>query len=179
YQSVLALKSGQYVTGGNSSNQSNGNIELRQLDQFGSTVWFNKNTSTHNLVTSMLRLPGNGFYLGGSYIRFNNFSFMRTDSLGNLLWSKDYSWSMNDRFWDMKFARNGDIVGVGTTSYPVGPWHIKVMRVNQQGDSLNGKQLIVTGPSRYEGMDPNFNSITALTDGGFLITAYTDTATAT
>jgi hypothetical protein len=127
----------------------------------------------------MLALPNKSMFLGGWGDRFKNFSFMRTDSLGNLLWNKDYSWHINDRFIDMKFARNGDVIGAGNTPSLAGPYHIKLMRVSQQGDSLDAKQLIVTNPNRNESMSPNVNSITALSDGGFLLTAATDTTTAT
>ncbi|MBK0403402.1 T9SS type A sorting domain-containing protein [Adhaeribacter sp. BT258] len=55
---------------------------------------------------------------------------------------------------------------------------MKLIHLNQNGDSLKSKQFVVNGFNRKESMIGNFNSITPLSDGGFLITATTDTVNA-
>jgi hypothetical protein len=56
-------------------------------------------------------------------------------------------------------------------------WKLRLLLMNQNGDSLKGKELVVRGQT--EGMYDNLNTVTPLSDGGYLITSYTDTVSST
>jgi hypothetical protein len=175
---IQTLPGNNFISGGNIEISGNVAMSLQRINIGGSTVWAKNYTATPSMVTSILVLPNKDLIIGGGY-GVKNFTFTRTDSLGNVKWNKGYSWGIfNEAIMDMKFTKTGNILAAGITDKPVGPAHIKLMLVNQNGDSLLGRQLIVTDSSRTETMNDSFSSVTPLSDGGFLVTAAVDTVTA-
>jgi hypothetical protein len=92
---------------------------------------------------------------------------------------KGYERSVQDDLLDMQPTASGNIIVVGTTSNPVGPRHLKLMLLNQNGDSLLGKNLVVTCAACFESMTAGVGDVLPLSDGGFLINADVDTIVGT
>jgi hypothetical protein len=175
--SLLTLPSGGFIAGGNVLKNNIRATTLNRLNANGLTQWTHNQNSAQNLTTTILPMPGKDLLLGGWYSQ-KDFAITRTDSLGVVKWSKGYPWGgSNEYLLDLKYTPKGNIIAAGITDKPFGPWHLKLMLLNQNGDSLKGKQLIINSINGEEGMDANFNSITPLSDGGYLLTANLDTAT--
>lgn len=176
FLSIQALNNGDIVTGANYGVQQMG-ITMKKISSIGTTIFSKNFTSTPSMVNSILALPGKDILLGGGYGP-KLFAFTRTDSLGNVKWSKGYAWnSYTDALMDMKFNKSAQIIAAGITDNPVGPVHIKLMLLNQNGDSLLGRQLVLTDSNRTESMFYNYSSVTPISTGGYLITGGVDTIT--
>ncbi|MBK0402238.1 T9SS type A sorting domain-containing protein [Adhaeribacter sp. BT258] len=123
----------------------------------------------------ILLAPDSGYYLGGNNIiagKNNRFTLGRTDSLGNLKWRKGYAWSNGDFLADMQHTLNGNIIMYGITG---ASQRLKLLLVNQQGDSVLGRILSIIGSNRVERVSSAISSVTPLLDGGFLLAAEIDT----
>ncbi|GAB2963831.1 hypothetical protein GCM10027048_36260 [Hymenobacter coalescens] len=88
--------------------------------------------------------------------------------MGNLLWAKAYGWNGGDFIADLKFTRQGNILMMGVAASGL-DWDLKLLLVNQQGDSLNALHYAPLGPGRTVGSALAANSLFPLTDGGFLV----------
>ncbi|HYH55207.1 MAG TPA: hypothetical protein VD772_01265, partial [Anseongella sp.] len=154
---------------------------LHKFDRNGQPLWTQvnyDNIGTGNAPSATLNMADKGFLLGGVFV-FNGqskgFAVARTDSSGNILWKKKYTQSMLDDLIDMQYMANGNIIAVGTSDIPTGPRHLRLMLLDQNGDSLKGTQLIVNCITCYESMYSDLGSVTATADGGAIITAAIDT----
>lgn len=153
---------------------------LQYYDSNGQLQWtmpyaMNAFDTGHLLLTA----PDSGYFLGGKNIingKNRRFTLGRTDSLGNLKWRKGYDWGNSDFFSDMQHTRNGNIVMYGVTITGMDPQRLKLLLVNQNGDSVLGRKLTIVGnPNRNERMTAGFCGVTPLSDGGFLLAAEIDT----
>jgi hypothetical protein len=151
---------------------------LQKFDLNGQLLWSKSYNARADVARAVIPLNNGGYMLGGFGLDPNidrGFSILRTDSQGNMVAWRNYDWSEYDMFNTMRLAQNGNIIAAGVTKYPNSNYHLKLMLLNQNGDSLKGAQLIVTNPARLEGTRNPDNSILSLTDGGFLITGSLDT----
>ena len=168
-----------YTTKRYTSPTASGTI-LQKYDVHGRLQWtmpyaMNAFDTGHLLLSA----PDSGYFLGGENIisgKNRRFALGRTDSLGNLKWRKGYDWSNNDFLSDMQHTRNGNIVMYGNSG---APQRLKLLLVNQNGDSVLGRKLTIIGsPNRNERIMAGFCGITPLSDGGFLMAAEIDTSAA-
>ena len=136
-------------------------------------------TNSFDVGHSLLTAPDSGYYLGGKAIitgKNRRFALSRTDSLGNLKWRKSYDWNLNDFYSDMQHTLNGNIIMYGITEVPQ---RLKLLIVNQQGDSVLGRKLTIIGsPTRNERILSASCGVTPLSDGGFAMAAEIDTSVA-
>jgi hypothetical protein len=155
-------------------------IQLQKLRANGSIQWTQQFTNALGGGLNIELMPDKGYMLGGAYGLNKYISFIRIDSLGNILWSKDYSRNGKDSFTQMTAGANGNFLAIGMTSYPYPMAHIKAVLVNSNGDSIKALQLIVNGFNRRETVSPNgVGGVIGLSDGGFLINASVDTTLST
>ena len=159
---------------------------MQKLDSQGQVLWTNiqfSNSNPGNAVSAAVPLAGNGFLLGGGFtlngLVGRSFSVARTDTSGNLLSAKTYERSVQDNLVDMQPTATGNIIAVGTTSNPIGPRHLKLLLLNQNGDSLLGNNLVVRCATCFESMTAGVGDVLPLSDGGFLINASVDTTVGT
>jgi hypothetical protein len=155
-------------------------IQLQKLRSNGSIQWTKQLTNAIGAGLNIELMPDKGYMLGGAYGQNKYISFTQTDSLGNFLWSKDYSRNGNDPFTQMVSSANGNFLAIGMTSYPYPKEHIKAVLVDPNGDSIKALQLIINGFNRRESVSPNgVGGVIGLSDGGFLINASVDTTLST
>ena len=149
---------------------------LQKFDKNGNLQWTKPYAvNTFDTGQRLLTSPDSGYFLGGRTIIGGNnrrFTLARTDSLGNVKWRRKYDWSNNDFFSDIQHTLNGNIIMYGNSG---GPERLKLLLVNQQGDSVLGRAITVIGGNRAERMFSDFCSIIPLTDGGFVMAAEIDT----
>ncbi|GAB3830453.1 T9SS type A sorting domain-containing protein [Hymenobacter jeollabukensis] len=104
---------------------------------------------------------------------------LKTDTAGTVLWRKNYGWSVTDFNLDMQFTRQGHLLLYGFTgNYATGTVELKLLLLNQQGDSLRGLHYAPLGPGRDVAPPGEWqnSSLLPLSDGGFLCTMAVDSA---
>lgn len=160
------------------TNSISSGLLMQKLTSAGAISWSRNNyfNLTTNVPSSILVMPDRGFLLCG-HIQNISGMLLRTDSLGNTQWLKNYTRSNWDGVSHLQFTKQGKIAAYGATDVPAGPRHHYMLLLNQNGDSLNGKQLILTIPNRFESLYAHYNSLLPLSGGGFLYTGYVDTVT--
>jgi hypothetical protein len=111
------------------------------------------------------------------------FKLLRTDTAGAILWQKNYGVGLNDFITGMRYTADGNIVLAGQSSTgPNNDLRLRLLLVNQQGDSLAGLQYA------YPLAAPNGNvrankatedRLLAMRNGHFILLAEFDTTGAT
>ena len=136
------------------------------------------NFNTYEFGNLLQNSPDGGYFLGGQGGVPNKqspFSLLKADSIGNIKWQKDLSWSAAEAFVDMKYTSSGDLITAGFTYDANLVRHIKLMLVNQNGDSILGRVIPTVNSIQNEIMQYTYGSVTPLTNGGFLVTSQVDT----
>ena len=145
---------------------------LSKYDNQGSLLWRNgHDVEGEEQFNSVIETFDKGFILTGWRISaFNNgidLWLVRTDSIGDTLWTKSYGGSDTDVGYDLiQTADNGFIVTGYTRSYGAGNKDLWVIRTDSLGDSL------WTRTYGGEGIDEGY-SILQTEDGGYIISGNT------
>jgi hypothetical protein len=182
YQALGSTADGKFYFAAPSKHPQIGAVTglyLQKLSAAGQTLLSQNNyfNNTTNVPTSLVGLPDKSVVVGGGF-QNKSYSLICVDSAGNFKWQKDYTRSGYDILTDMQLTPNGNIITAGMTAKPVGPSHFKLLLLGQNGDSILGKQVITGGLNQFEGMYSDVNSITPLSNGGFLLTGIIDTVSA-
>ncbi len=161
------------------SNLSGTASVLQRFDKDGNMLWANQqNLSQWERGFHLLNsFSDKGYFVGGETEiagKRGFFTLGRTDSLGNLKWVKKYDWDTDEFLANINHTRDGNIIMFGSTNAGS---RIKLVKVNLQGDSLVGNTLNILNTTRREVPYGASNTITPLSDGGYLITAEVDTFT--
>lgn len=162
----------------NPTNNTSSGLYMQKLTSSGTIAWARNNyfNNTANVPSSVLVMPDKGFLFCGYFQNING-SLLRTDSIGNTKWLRNHSPSSWGGLSHLQFTKQGKIAAYGAIDVPFGPGHHYMMILNQNGDSLKGKQLVLTTANRFESLYAHYNSLLPLSDGGFLYTGYVDTIT--
>jgi hypothetical protein len=169
---VRALSNGGFLMGGQSANGANGFDQfLIRTDDSGNVLWTKKfgTAGTDNIES--IEVGNNCFYLSGGTsgagMGGDDGYVVKTDTLGNVIWSKTYGGSFPDDFHTIQITGDGGLVMAGTTSStgPLQP-NMWLMRTNADGDSLW---------SNTYGGDNHDHGYSAIqtSDGGFAIVGHT------
>jgi hypothetical protein len=152
---------------------------LQKFDLNGQLLWSKSYDARGEYATSVVALKNGGYMFGGyglDPIQDKSWAIVCTDAQGNLVSRRNYEWGSFDFFANMELTHNGNIIASGNIGVASNPKsRLKLMLLNQNGDSLKGNLLMVTDTSHYEVTRPSSNAVLSLTDGGFLVTGYIDT----
>jgi len=126
---------------------TNARIFLLKLNHYGDSVWMktyttgNKEFSTGHVVVPS---TDNGFLIAGYYnpIGTDQLFLIKTNSLGDTLWTKKYDCIYNSGFLSATTIKSGGYVVAGTAA-STELWHSKVclLRINEMGDTLWTKKI--------------------------------------
>jgi hypothetical protein len=153
----------------------NWNMHLLKTDSLGNLLWA-RNYSESTCASqgfSVQLTADNGFVIAGfisDCLNTNDedFYLVKTDSIGNLLWSKRYGESKRNRAYSVSctFDKGFIITGIGNWDPSIPSGSIYLVRTDSIGDTVWTK--------RYGGtaIDEGFSVIQTL-DGGFVLTGYT------
>ncbi|MBF9221816.1 T9SS type A sorting domain-containing protein [Hymenobacter sp. BT662] len=140
---------------------------------------------SNDYSTDILAAP-NGYFIsaqvGNRAIR-KLFRLLRTDTAGAILWQRNYGVGVNDFITGMRYTADGNLVLAGQSSAgPNNDLRLRLLLVNQQGDSLAGLQYAYppsapTGNVRANGAFED--RLLALRNGHFALLAEFDTTGAT
>ena len=121
---------------------------LMKLDMQGDSLWLKRYGSTENdWGYSLTQSLDGGFVCGGW--TFNTIDpnyadawVFKTDSLGNLLWEKQFdNYGLQDNFDKVIITPDGNIVCAGVTVIDAVTGLDYVVKLNQQGDTIWTKQF--------------------------------------
>ncbi len=140
-----------------------------------SQVTFQKTfgSTSDDYCFSVIQNTNKGFVLAGYTSGYgagtNDFYVTKTDSSGNLIWSKTYGGTRDDEAYSIKqTADGGYIIGGYSKSFGVLNYDSYLVKLNGNGDTLWAKT--------YGGVNDEYaNSVQQTTDGGYILAGYTTT----
>jgi hypothetical protein len=171
---VIAVNGGFAVTGGVSYGAGMYDMFLMRTDTAGNPLWAHTYGGTNNETGLTIQyLPDGGYAVAGNTRSFGlgNYDvyFVRTDSMGNMLWNRTYGTSSSDECVDMKITPDNGFI-LGGESYAFGPGgdaEAFLLKI----DSVGNTQWL---RSYGGGYDEFIYSVICTSDGGYLFAGGTD-----
>ncbi|MBK6642762.1 MAG: T9SS type A sorting domain-containing protein [Bacteroidetes bacterium] len=147
-------------------------VYLIKVDSVGNLQWSKTYGGTnYDLRNSVRQTYDGGYILAGQTLSFGaggDLFLIKTDSVGNLLWSKTYGGPGNEYGSEIQITSDSGYVIVGyTSSFGAGSYDIYLIRTDEVGDTLWTKAY---GGIGFESM----GSVQQLNDNGYIISGSTD-----
>jgi hypothetical protein len=194
---VQQTSDGGYILGGYSDSQANGDKTqtsrgfndywIVKTDSLGNKIWDKRYGGANDDLLNALNQTADGGYIlagySGSGISgdktqanrgYHDYWIVRTDSIGTVLWDKDFGGTDYDFLTNLLITNDGGFLLGGSSSSPAGPdktqnvwgandiWLVKT-------DSLGNKQW----DTDYGGVDyDQVNSFCKTSDGGYMLGCY-------
>jgi len=163
---------GYVITGYHTIGGIDDDVWLIKIDSLGDTVW----TKTYGTNGGMdfgfhvkQTLDGGYIVVGGKYgVGYSDMWLLKTDALGDTLWTKTYGGSDYDYGNSIAQMPDSGYVVVGTT-VSIGPWlgDIWLLKTNTLGDTLWTKT--------FGGSDDDYSAAVELVDeSGFIVLGMTN-----
>ncbi|MDD2889289.1 MAG: T9SS type A sorting domain-containing protein [bacterium] len=112
-------------------------------------------------------IVGNIYYSDSSSYKRNNVLLIKTDSLGDTLWTRSFGWTGQDEGNSVQQTKDGGYIIVGrTTSFKASLGDVWLIKTDSLGDTLWTK--VYGGGYAHTG-----NSVQQTKDGGYIIIGYT------
>lgn len=174
---ILQTNDGGYIVAGHTSSFGAGatDVYLMKLNNSGDTVWTKTyggtnsegNTSWKEVIQ---QTKDKGYIIGATTTSFGaggaDAYLVKTDSLGNIQWSKSYGGSQTEVLYDVKEVSGGGYIFTAVSNSFGGINDFYVVRTDINGDTLWTKT--------YGGANAEVpGSIEEKTDKGFIIAGYT------
>lgn len=118
------------------------NILLARTDSIGDSLWAKTYGDTANEVGLSIELtPNGGFMIVGYTESYGNGGkdlwLIKTDSIGNLFWSKTYGWNRNEIGYSIDRTSDGNYIIAGfTTSTVDSHGDVWLLKVTEDGDTI-------------------------------------------
>ncbi|MGZ4054313.1 MAG: T9SS type A sorting domain-containing protein [Bacteroidia bacterium] len=171
---VQQTNDGGYITVGHSlSFGVNGGFCALKTDANGDTLWTKGyGGNTNSFCYSVQQTTDNGYILAGYTDCFgaggNDIWLVKTNSIGDTLWTKTYGGTGEDLCNCAKQTTDGGYIVVGSTSsFGFGSDDVYLIRLNSSGDTLWSKIFGGVGADNGYYVDQT-------SDGGFIISASTN-----
>ncbi|MCK4233789.1 hypothetical protein KAX75_05135, partial [candidate division WOR-3 bacterium] len=172
--SVIQTSDGGYIIAGNTDSFGSGSFDiyLIKTDSLGDTVW----TKTYggdefDKGSSVFQTSYDGYIIAGYTYSFgagnSDVYLIKTDSLGDTLWTKTYGGSEFDKSSSVFQTSNGGyIIGGYTQSFGTGEGDVYLIKTDSVGDTIWTKT--------YGGSNPDVgSSVAQISDGGYIISGGT------
>jgi hypothetical protein len=170
---VQQTTDGGYVLIGGTRSFGAGDYDawLIKIDSFGDTLWTKMiGGSYQERGRSIRQTIDGGYIITGSTESFGDFSnvwLIKTDSLGDTLWTKSFGGNEVEEGWSIQKTTDGGYIIVGRTeSFGAGSWDTWLIKTDSLGDTLWTKTYGGTGTDYCY-------SIQQTIDGGYILTGYT------
>jgi len=141
---------------------------LIKTDSIGDTLWAKTYGGVDGeIAKSVQQTLDGGFVIGGRTQGFGaggrDFYLVKTDSIGNLQWSKSYGGSAYDNGESAQQTKDGGYIFAGyTLSFGMGGWDFLLIKTDANGDTLWVKT--------YGGISNDYGyCVKQADDGGFII----------
>lgn len=173
-QSVRQTADGGYIVGGRSNSFGAGEDDfyLVKTNSIGDTLW----TRTYgggalDFGESVQQTTDGGYIMVGETRSFGAGNYdvylIKTDALGNTLWSRTYGDSIRDFGESVQQTTDGGYIIVGSTdSFGAGNYDVYLLKTDALGDTLWSRT--------YGGSDEDRGlCVKQTTDGGYIVAGYT------
>ena len=174
--SVCQTSDGGYIIGGYTSSYGAGNDDfyLIKTDAQGDTIWTRTfGGSALDYGYSVRQTIDKGYILTGytrSFGNGTNLYLVKTDSLGSMVWTKNYGGPNDDYAYSVKQTMDGGYIIAGrTNSYGAGGVDVYLIKTGSTGDTV--------WTSTYgTADDEEGRSVCQTSDNGYIITGYQGTS---
>lgn len=119
---ILKSYEGGYITSGSTRNWSTvPSFSLLNTDEEGNPLWMNTyltSSQFDNMISTDMDYTNDNGYVTVGYFPYpqNGGIIIKTDSLGSIIWSKQYNGGNNVIFNGVRTLTNGDIIIIGSTT---------------------------------------------------------------
>ena len=173
--SVLQTPDGGYILGGYTRSYGAGLSDswLIQTNANGDYLWSNTFGGSNTDICRSVQQTLDGGYILGGYTNsfgtgFSGFRMMKTDNLGDSLWSRTFGGADYEKCHSIQQSTDsGYILGGTTESFGAGGVDFWLVKTNASGDTLWTRTF---GGSS----DDHCYSIQQTTDGGYILGGYTE-----
>ncbi len=166
---VEQSSTGGYLFAGytSSGNSDSSGVWLVEIDSLGNSLWEKVYGSEYSVGTCMKRTADGGYVVTGWVYSTTGDHYdvylMKTDDVGNELWTSTYGDSGDEIGYSVEQAKDGGFIIVGSTdSYGAGECDVYMIRTDSAGNVL--WERTVGGPA-----DDHGYSVEATQDGGYVI----------
>ncbi|TET45521.1 T9SS type A sorting domain-containing protein [candidate division TA06 bacterium] len=171
--SVQQTSDGGYIVVGRTMGPSSTNVYLVKADSLGNLTWdATYGDSLYQGGYSVVQTQDGGYIIAGStYLFFGSDSsdvyLIKTDSLGDTLWTKTFGGNLSDRGSSIQQTQDGGYIIAGATeSFGAGSTDVYLIKTDSAGtvlwDTTYGGSYADVGRSVYQTLD-----------GGYIITGVT------
>lgn len=176
--SIIQTTAGNFVICGNtySYGQGNGDVYLLKTDSAGTLLWDSAYGGTmEDIGNSVCPTTDGGYFTAGTTRSFGQGSediyLLKSDSTGNLKWSKTYGGTGKETTGECKLTSDGRFIVVGSTnSFSALTKHENwLMKINSIGDTLWTRR----DNASYNRIP---TSVSQTMDGGYIFTGQDDNA---
>ncbi|HKR04409.1 MAG TPA: T9SS type A sorting domain-containing protein [Bacteroidia bacterium] len=171
--SVQQTTDGGYIIGGSvTSFGVNGDVYLIKTDSFGDTLWTRTFGGTNIDYGYTVQQTSDGGYIitgrrSGSAGSYPGTYLIKTDTIGNLIWTKMYAGIQNSECFSVQQTIDGGYIITGYTNSYFGVGNdVYLIKTDANGDSLWTKSF--AGPGTETGF-----CVHQTIDGGYIITGNT------
>jgi hypothetical protein len=165
---------GYIVCGGTRSSGTGGSIDflLLKIDNNGNILWTKTYGSPNDDYGESIQVTSDGGYIlagcTGTFANSYDAYLIKTDSIGNLIWSKTYGGANWDFGYSVKQTFDGGYIISGMTqSFGMGGRDVYVIRTDANGNALWTKTFGTVGDDLSQFVDET-------NDGGFICLAICD-----
>jgi uncharacterized delta-60 repeat protein len=175
--SVQQTTDGGYIVAGRTNSFGTGSSDFYfvRTNAQGDTLWTRTCGGNGDDVARSVHQTSDGGYVAAGYTSsFGmgdwDFYVVKTDSLGDTLWTRTYGGSGDDRACSVQETADGGYVVGGTTgSFGAGDWDFYLVKMNSDGDTLWTRTY---GRSGREWA----NSTQQTTDAGYIMAGWTQSS---
>jgi hypothetical protein len=170
---IKKLPSGDYIIVGGTESYGSGDYDvwLLYLNSFGDTVWTKTiGGANREWGFAIDYTSDGGFIIAGSKNYFDSNAedvyLAKTDSAGNMIWTKSYEYLSCDRAYDVKATPDGGCIAAGFALSPAPPMRdILVLKTDTNGDTIWTR--------RYGGdSDDDAHSVLITNAGNYVIAGF-------
>jgi len=171
---VQLISDGGYIAAGYTASFGAGGKDfyLIRTDDHGDTLWTHTyGGSSDEEAHAVERTQDGGYVLAGYTGSFGmgsqDFYLVKTDSIGDTLWTRTYGGSGDDQAWDAQQTTDRGYIMAGfTASFGAGNRDFYLVKTDSLGDTLWTRT--------YGGSNSDeANAVEQTTDGGYMIAGYT------
>ncbi len=154
--------------------QGNSDFQIFKINLYGDTLWTKAyGDSFDNRARGIVVADDTGFIIAGDteylgpYGFEHNILILKTDSLGNLIWEKEYNMSYADIPKSIQSTKNGGYIIAGLTITSDKYSQALLMKLDKHGDSL------WTQTFGFDDVDHAYYA-EQTSDGGYILTGFSE-----
>ena len=172
---IQQTSDGGYIILGSTESYGNGQLDtwLVKIDENGDEIWNNTYGGTANdFALSIQQTSDMGYIFTGLTESYGNggpdFWLVKTDSIGNELWSKTYGGADHDRAqYVIQTSDGGFAITGGTYSFSNGEDDVWLIKTDDNGNEIWNRTY--GGPGKEKAY-----SVHETLDGGYILSGFTD-----